>query len=71
MRHLKIDSLAVNADGTAVSFTARLRRLGTSTTIASYAPLERRLDSESDIHRLIEGRVVQLMQRPAPSGRQR
>ena len=69
MRHLKIDNLAINVDGSAVSFTARIRSHGASTTIASYAPLGRRNATEADIHRLIERRVAKLMERPSPSGR--
>ncbi|RDE08112.1 hypothetical protein [Pelagibacterium lacus] len=69
MRHLSIDSLAINAEGTAVSFTARLRSSNATTTIASYAPIDRARPTEGDIRRLIEQRVSQLTQRPSPSGR--
>lgn len=69
MPHLTIDNLTINADGSSVSFTARLWRHDATTTIASYAPLGQHSVLKGDVHHLIERRISEMLERPSPSGR--
>lgn len=67
--HLTIDNLTINADGSSVSFTARLWRQDATTTIASYASLGQHSVLKGEVHHLIERRVSEMLERPSPSGR--
>ncbi len=69
VRELKIVEFARHPDAGLVSFTVRIGDGDGVTTIASFARAGTESLSDAQLRRLIEQRVAELMEIPAPSGR--
>ncbi|MCD7059725.1 hypothetical protein [Pelagibacterium xiamenense] len=69
MHDVEVVDLRYHPDSATVSFTAKVTSIEGTTTVSSFARTAPSVNGVGEIHRLIEHRIAEVLERPAPSGR--